>query len=447
MRQNAFKNLYNILPLLFFGVIFFGISLAVRDFYAVPILVAFALTAVVSFFVYKKNGFERNLEIFCQSAGDINIILMVIIFLLAGCFGEIAKEIGAINAVINFCLAIMPIHLVAASLFIICSFISISMGSSMGTVIAIAPIAVGLAAQTALSIELLLGAVLGGAIFGDNLSTISDTTIAAVRTQGCSMGDKFRQNFLIVAPAAVLTIFIYCWFQADGSTTQFIEAREYQFIKMLPYLFVLGGALLRMNVFILLFLGIVIASTIGLVYSDFSSIELLKIMHRGMIEIEDLSVLSVIAAGTAGLIKANGGLDAFIGMILGFINTSKSAQYGIAFLASVVDLITANNTIAIVVAGPIAKELSLKYNITAKRSASILDIFASAWQGIIPYGAQILAAVGFAKISPLALVPYNIYSYLIMLAGVVAIYFDLPDRLLSKENKELVTFQGENIHS
>mgnify|MGYP000766998125 FL=1 len=327
----------------------------------------------------------------------------------------------------------LPSQFAVAGLFLIACFVSVSMGTSVGTIAALAPIAVGISDKTGIAGALCIGAVVSGAMFGDNLSMISDTTIAATRTQGCEMKDKFRENFKIVLPAAVISLVLFLILASGGDYT-FTGDRSYNLFKILPYLVVLIGALLGMNVFVVLALGIVLSLVVGVATGAFAWTDMFRVVFEGpdgaggIKNMYDITVISIVVAGIIGLVKANGGIDFILNGIKKRVKTPKGAQLGIAALSSLVDISTANNTVAIVMAGPIAKDISNEFSISPKRTAAILDIFTSVWQGIIPYGAQILyacagaAAVGMT-LSPVELFPYLFYPILMGISAVVFILF------------------------
>ena len=418
-------NALALLPIGVFLVLFLGTGIITQDFYKMPVLVAFLIATIVALLLNPKESMQNKIEIFCKGAGESNIILMCMIFLLAGAFGNVAKSMGAVESTVQLSLSILPTQLLVAGLFVIACFISISMGTSVGTITALTPIGLGIAQQTGMPIALVIGAIIGGGMFGDNLSMISDTTIAAVRTQGCELKDKFKTNFLIVLPAAILTVIILTVLtvQYQGDVKQ---VYDYNLIQIVPYIGVLIGALIGVNVFALLAGGTVFAGIIGMLNGSFDFFGFMQAAGNGMMGMEDLAMLSIVIGGTLALIKHNGGIDFLLNAIKKCIRSKKGAEFGIAALVSVVDLCTANNTIAIVMAGPLAKDIADEYHIDPKRTASILDIFSSCWQGMIPYGAQILAAAGLSAISPMEILPYIYYPMLMGVCGLIAIVFDFP---------------------
>lgn len=425
------NRLVALLPFGVFIVLFAGSGIIENDFYAMPALVAFVIALFVGLLQNRKLTFNEKLEIIAKGAGDVNIITMVLIFLVAGAFSGVVTAAGGVESTVNMGLAILPVNFVIVGLFLIGCFISVSMGTSMGTITALAPIAVGVAQQTGFPVALCIGAVVSGAMFGDNLSMISDTTIAAVRTQGCEMKDKFRQNFMIVLPAAVITMVLFYMSSRnfDGVT---IATSEYEIIKVVPYLVVLFGALIGFNVFAVLFSGIILSMAVGVGTGTFTVFEGIKAIGDGMSGLFEISIISIIVACIVALIKENGGIQLIIDTIRKKAKGKMGAEYGIAGLAFLVDLATANNTVAIVLSGPIAKEIGDDFEIEPKRVASILDIFASVGQGLIPYGAQLLTAAalvvegGFAGITPIDIIP-NLY-YPILMGISALIYIGISNR-------------------
>lgn len=415
-------NLLALLPLGVFLVLFVGSGIITGDFYKMPALVAFLIAGGIALLFNKKENLETKMNVFCKGAGDTNIILMVIIFLLAGAFSSVAKDMGGVDSTVNLSLSILPSNLLVAGLFIIGCFISISMGTSVGTIAALAPIALGVAQKTGIPVPLVIGAVVGGAMFGDNLSMISDTTIAAVRTQGCELKDKFKMNFLIVLPAAIATAIILTVVTL-GYGNVATQSYEYDIIKVLPYILVLAGALIGVNVFVLLGSGILFAGVVGIFSNSFGILGFIGAISEGLGGMYELSLLVIVVGGVVSLIKFNGGIDYILHFITSKIKSKKGAEFGIAALVSVIDLCTANNTIAIVTAGPLAKDIAEKYDIDPRKTASILDIFSSCWQGVIPYGAQLLTAAGIAGISPVEIIKYLYYPGLMFVCGIAAITF------------------------
>lgn len=426
-------NPWALLPILCFLVVFIGMGVWLNDFYAMPAIVGFLIALGVAFCQNRKRSFSEKMEDVAHSMGDSNVMIMCLVFVMAGGFSGAVQAAGGVDSTVNFSLSILPPSVAVVGLFIIGCFISTAMGTSVGTIAALAPIAVGISDKTGIVGALCIGAVVSGAMFGDNLSMISDTTIAATRTQGCEMKDKFRENFKIVLPAAVISLVLFLILASGGDYT-FTGDRSYNLFKILPYLVVLIGALLGMNVFVVLALGIVLSLVVGVATGAFAWTDMFRVVFEGpdgaggIKNMYDITVISIVVAGIIGLVKANGGIDFILNGIKKRVKTPKGAQLGIAALSSLVDISTANNTVAIVMAGPIAKDISNEFSISPKRTAAILDIFTSVWQGIIPYGAQILyacagaAAVGMT-LSPVELFPYLFYPILMGISAVVFILF------------------------
>ena len=426
-------NPWALLPILCFLVVFIGMGVWLNDFYAMPAIVGFLIALGVAFCQNRKRSFSEKMEDVTHSMGDSNVMIMCLVFVMAGGFSGAVQAAGGVDSTVNFSLSILPPSVAVAGLFIIGCFISTAMGTSVGTIAALAPIAVGISDKTGIAGALCIGAVVSGAMFGDNLSMISDTTIAATRTQGCEMKDKFHENFKIVLPAAVISLVLFLILASGGDYT-FTGDRSYNLFKILPYLVVLIGALLGMNVFVVLALGIVLSLVVGVATGAFAWTDMFRVVFEGpdgaggIKNMYDITVISIVVAGIIGLVKANGGIDFILNGIKKRVKTPKGAQLGIAALSSLVDISTANNTVAIVMAGPIAKDISNEFSISPKRTAAILDIFTSVWQGIIPYGAQILyacagaAAVGMT-LSPVELFPYLFYPILMGISAVVFILF------------------------
>ena len=424
-----------LLPILVFLVVFAGSGILFEDFYAMPTIVGFLIALLVAFLQNPRRRLADKLNTVAQGMGESNIMLMCLIFVMAGAFSGIVQAAGGVESTVNFGLSIMPPGVAVAALFVIACFISTAMGTSVGTIAALTPIAVGIAQKTDITGALCVAAVVCGAMFGDNLSMISDTTIAAARTQGCDMKDKFRENFKIVLPAVIITLVLFLVLTLNTSYTS-SEPLRYDFFKILPYLVVLVGALCGLNVLIVLAAGIVLSAVVGIASGSFAFSQLFTVIFQGpdgsggIQNMYDITVISIIVAGIIGLVKANGGIDFILYTIRRCVRTKKGAQLGIAALSSLVDISTANNTVAIVIAGPIAKDIAGEYGISPKRSASLLDIFTSVWQGIIPYGAQLLYAASGAAAAGLALTPLEIIPFLFypILMGVSALCWILFSR-------------------
>lgn len=409
-----------LMPLGVFILVYLGVSVIAKDFYAVSVIIPFLAAALTAIFMNRKVSFEKKIDVFCKGAGNTNILLMVLIFILAGAFAQVARDMGAVDSTVNLGLSLLPSSLLIPGVFIIACFIALSVGTSMGTIVALVPIAVGIASKTGIDVALSVGAVVSGAMFGDNLSIISDTTIAATRTQGCEMKDKFKMNFKVVLPAAIITAALF-YFLTKGSVVSNIEALEFSVLKIVPYLLVITAALLGANVILILLGGIIVSGGIGLVYGNFDIIGLLNSISTGIIGMSELIIVSLLIAGTIEIIKFNGGIELILNKLVNNFKTQKGAEYGIALLVSLVNVCTANNTIAIVTVGPIAKNISDKFNLEAKRVAGIMDMFSCVIQGVVPYGAQLISAAGLAAISPFAIMKYLFYPYLMGICAMISI--------------------------
>ena len=409
-----------LLPIGVFLVIFLGAGILFNDFYAMPAIVAFLIALFVAFLQNRKVSFDEKVRIIASGLGEENIITMCLIFLCAGGFSGAVTAAGGVDSTVALGLSLIPAKFVIAGLFVIACFISVSMGTSMGTIAALAPIAVGISEATEFSMAVCVAAVVCGAMFGDNLSMISDTTIAAVKTQGCEMKDKFKANFLIVLPAAVLTV-IYFWFVTRGVNYNVPENLDYHILEVVPYIVVLVGALIGINVFIVLLSGTVISLVVGVAAGNIALSEMFTVVGDGVVSMYDITVISIIVACIVSLVRANGGIQFILNMIRKRIHGQRGAQAGIAALALAVDLCTANNTVAIVMSGPIAKEISDEFHVDSKRSASLLDMFTSVGHGLIPYGAQLLSAATLTGLTPFDMMPHLVYPILMAVCGIAAI--------------------------
>lgn len=409
-----------LLPIGVFLVFFLGAGMITGDFYVMPAIVAFLIALCVAFMQNKEKSFEDKIKIIAAGVGNENIITMSLIFLCAGAFSGTVSAAGGVESTVNLGLSILPSSVAVVGIFIIGCFISVSMGTSMGTIAALAPIAAGISDKTGISMAICAGAVVCGAMFGDNLSMISDTTIAAVKTQGCEMKDKFKANFMIVLPAAVLTVIIL--FLLTRNTTFAIEeALPYNVLQVIPYILVLVGALIGLNVFVVLIGGTVMSAIVGVVTGTLPMDQVFVKMGEGITGMYDITVISIVVACIVSLVKEYGGIAFLLNAIKSRIKSPKGAQIGIAGLSLLVDVCTANNTVAIVMAGPIAKEISDEFQVPAKRTASLLDIFTSVGQGMIPYGAQLLSAAGLMALTPYEIIPYLYYPIFMAISALLFI--------------------------
>ncbi|MCE5130128.1 Na+/H+ antiporter NhaC family protein [Staphylococcus saprophyticus] len=425
MEETKKGNAWALIPLIIFVGMFLGVGIITGDFTTMPLNVAILVATIVGLVLNRKESFQKKVEIFTKGAGHSNIILMMLIFLLAGAFSQTTEDMGGVKSTVNLGLSLIPENLIIVGLFVICMFVSLSMGTSVGTVAAIAPVGFGLSQQADVSAAITMATVVGGAMFGDNLSMISDTTIAAVRTQKTKMSDKFKVNIKIVLPGAIFTV-IVLWFLTNGAQIDASKSYDYDLIKVVPYLFVLILALFGVNVIIVLIGGIILSAIIGLFYGTFDWIGLLSSISKGIIGMEDIAIIALLIGGLVALIQHNGGITWLLNFVRNRVKSKRGAELGIAGLVSVADISTANNTISILMAGPLAKDISDEYGIDPRKSASILDMFASCFQGLLPYSPQLIAAAGVASISPFELVPYAIYPMILGVCGLIAIAFRLP---------------------
>ncbi len=435
-------NAKALLPILVFLVLYLGSGIYYEyinppeggmGFYIMSVVVAFVVALIVAFLQNKKLNFDEKIHVCAQGIGDDNITTMLFIFLLAGAFSGIASEAGGSSSTAQLLLDIIPAEFAIPGLFIIACLISMAMGTSCGTITVLAPIAVNVAIDAGLSLPLCVASIVGGAMFGDNLSFISDTTIAATKTQGVQMKDKFRANFKIALPAAILTLAILVVICLSGDPAT-INAEPYNVWQAIPYFVVLIAALCGINVFIVLGAGTVLFFIVGLLTGSLTVDTAFSALGGGTSGMFETMVVAILVAAIGALIKENGGFESILAFIRRTFKSKKGGAFGIGLLASLMDIATANNTIAIVVSGPIAKDISEEYEIAPERTASLLDIFSCVWQGIIPYGAQLLIASslatgvltekGLGALSSLDIVPYLFYPFLLLACVVVSIIFE-----------------------
>ena len=412
--------------------IFFQIRGTEMAFYQMPAPVAILIGVVVAFIMF-KGSMDQKFILFAKGCGDLNILTMCFIYLFAGGFAAVAGEMGGVESTAYFGLSIIPPQFLVAGLFVISSFLALSIGSAMACVSTIVPIGLEIAAQTESGATIMIAAIVCGAIFGDNLSMVSDTTIAATRTQGCELSDKFKVNFAIAIPAAILCMILFGIFgQIDSASVA--NNYNYDLIKIIPYIMVLVLALIGINVFIVLGSGIVTAIVIGMATGSFGFMTGIQSIYTGFTNMTEIFLLSMFTGGLAAMVTHYGGLAWALNKIKSFIRGPKSAEAGIAALASITDLATANNTVAIIISGPIAKEISTKYKVDPRKSASLLDIWACIFQGLIPYGAQILLASSLSEglVSPIQIVPYMWYTFLLAIFAVFAIFFPYANSTIKR---------------
>lgn len=413
-------------PLLLFLCIYLISSVIAADFYKVPIAAAFLIASAYAIVITPADSTDRKIAIFSEGAGNRNVLLMIWIFILAGAFAGTAKDMGAIDAAVNFTLSILPGKFIYAGLFLASCFISMAIGTSVGTIVALVPMASGIAAGTGMDMPFVTAIIAGGAFFGDNLSFISDTTIAATRTQGCSMKDKFRVNIGIVAPAALIVSAIYIVhglsFDAD------VPAGPVDGVKLIPYLLVIGLAMVGINVATVLMIGILSNAVIGFAYGEFTWVEWLSSAGTGLGSMGELIIVTMLAGGMLEIIRYNGGLDFIISGLTRRISGKRGAEFSIAALVSIANLCTANNTIAIITTGRIARDIASRFGLDPRKTASILDTFSCFIQGVIPYGAQILMASGLSGASSLSIIGCMYYPFMMGICAVLAILFRFPGK-------------------
>lgn len=414
-------------PLVVFLCLYLVTSLIIDDFYKVPITIAFLVASVYAVAITKGLSLNNRILQYSTGAANKNIMLMIWIFILAGAFAKSAETMGAIDATVNLALYLLPDNLLLAGVFLASCFISLSIGTSVGTIVTLVPVAAGIAEKTDPGmLPLVTALVIGGAFFGDNLSFISDTTIAATRTQGCVMRDKFRVNLLIALPAALL-VFVYYIVCGSGIESAY-EVQEIAWGKVVPYLIVLATAIAGVNVTLVLLLGIVSTGIVGMCYGSFDVFGWFGSMGEGIIGMGELIIITLMAGGLLELIRFNGGVDYILNVLTKHIRGKRGAELSIAALVSLANVCTANNTIAIITVGPLASNIAEQYRIDKRKSASILDIFSCVVQGVIPYGAQMLIAAGLTGLSPLSIIGYLYYPMLLGVVALLSILLRFPRR-------------------
>ncbi len=410
-------------PLVVFLVLYLVTSIVAQDFYKVPIAVAFLVSSVYSLLTVKGTMNER-INIFAKGAGNPTMVLMLAIFILAGAFAAAAKTMGAVDATVNLALNYLPEQAILPGIFLASCFISLSIGTSCGTIAALTPLAVGIAQQSGISVPLMVGLVVGGTYFGDNLSFISDTTIVATQTQGCNMKDKFHVNIRIVAPVALLMLVVYFFLGTSLNTSA--EVGGVNFWLVLPYLAVVILAVCGINVLLTLTIGIILTGIIGISHGAYDVFGWFSAMNEGMMGMSELIIVTILAGGMLEIIRHNGGINLIIKALTRNINGTRGGEMSIAALTCLVNICTANNTVAIITTGPIAKDVAKRFGIDPRKSASILDTASCFTQGMLPYGAQVLIAAGLSGLNPIAIIPHLFYPMLIGIALVLAILFRYP---------------------
>lgn len=419
---SAKRGLTALSPLFLMIALFAALSIYFHDFYKVPLLILFIVASIYALCLLRNKKIEERLAIFSRCAADPNLLLMIWIFILAGAFVSSAKAMGAVDATVNLTLMLIPDNMLLVGLFVASCFVSLSIGTSVGTIAALVPVAAGLAQHANLAMPLIVAAVVGGAFFGDNLSFISDTTVVATQTQGCKMNDKFKTNSFIAIPAALLAIILYIWMGLDVEQQHAIGNVSIE--KVLPYIFVLIAALLSINVLVVLTLGILLTGIIGIATGAYDLAGWFECLSAGIISMAELIIISMLAGGLLGVIRELGGISWLLRTLTKNVKSKRGAKYSIAVLVSLTNLCTANNTIAILTVGNLVRNIAQRFNIDSRKTASILDIFSCCIQGCLPYGVQLLMAGGLAAISPLEIIPYLYYPFFLFFIALLAIKFD-----------------------
>ena len=420
------KGIIALSPIIVFILFYLVTSIIAGDFYKIPITVAFLVSSIYAIAIFSGRPLAQRISSYSRGAASEQMMLMIWIFVLAGAFAHSAKSMGSIDATVNLALSFLPPQMIFAGMFLAACFISLSIGTSVGTIAALTPIAVGLAQETGTDLALMTAIIVGGSFFGDNLSFISDTTIMATQTQGCRLSDKFRVNMFIVAPAAFIILIIYVFLGLDTHAPQNVEAVEW--VKVIPYLTVLVTAVCGMNVMAVLTLGIILSGLIGMFTGSFDIFGWFGAMGDGILSMGELIIVTMMAGGMLELIKQQGGIDFIIRVLTRRVSGKRGAELSIAALVSFVDVCTANNTVAILTVGGIAKQIGDRYGVDNKKCASILDTFSCFIQGVIPYGAQILIAAGLASINPVAILPYLYYPFALGVVALLSILLRYPKR-------------------
>lgn len=422
------RGLIALSPIVVLLVVYLTMSLISGDFYRISISVAFVAAAIYA--VAALRGISRSLQervaVFSEGASDKNIMYMIWIFILAGIFASTAKAMGAVDATVHFTMRFVPAEILPAGIFIAACFVSLSIGTSVGTIVALTPVVTGLAAQMGVDTAQMVAIIVGGAFFGDNLSFISDTTIAATMTQGCNMKDKFRTNLLIVLPVALITLGLYLFFGLSGNAESVEIANAAEWYKTIPYLLVLVCAIAGIDVLVVLVLGILTTLIIGLLCGSLSGVLFCEEAGKGVLSMGELIIITLMAGGLMNMVKQSGGFKYITNLITNRISGKRGAEAAIAGLTVLTDVCTANNTIAIITVGPIARDLSQRYGISPRKSASLMDTASCFAQGVLPYGAQLLMAAGLAHISPLEIIPHLYYPVGIGVMVVLSIIFQFP---------------------
>lgn len=424
--MNHKQGILAISPLIVFVILYFVSSIIAGDFYMMPITVAFMLSCIYAIMTFRGRSVKDRVETFCIGAGEKNIMMMLCIFVLAGAFANSAKDAGCIEATVNLTLSLMPDSMIMAGLFIAACFISLAIGTSVGTIVALTPIAAGLAHSTGSSVPMMTAVIVGGSFFGDNLSFISDTTIVATSTQGCKQSDKFLVNSYTTIPVAIAVMVMYFFIGTGTQAPAVIPDIDY--VKILPYIIVIVCALCGMNVFVVLTFGIISTGLIGIGYGVYDLFGWCQSMGKGITGMGELVIVAVLAGGLLKVMTENGALEYLISIMTKKIRSKRSCELTIAMLVSLVNICTANNTVAILTVGSISKRIGDSYGVDNRKSASILDSFSCCMQSILPYGAQILMATGLAAVSPIEILKYLYYPFVLFSVSVIAILIRYPKK-------------------
>ena len=420
------KGLFALSPLFVFILVYLVGSLIAGDFYKIPLTVAFLIASIYAIAISEGATLVGRIQHFTRGASTSNLILMLWIFVMAGAFAASAKEMGSIDSTVNLTLSLLPGNMILAGLFIAACFISISIGTSVGTIVALTPIAAGLASSTGANTALLTAVVVGGAFFGDNLSFISDTTIVATQTQHCRMSDKFRVNLYLTLPAAILILMVYIFMGANTQSPA--EVPEVEYVKVLPYLVVLVSAAFGMNVMAVLTLGLLMTGIIGMCTGAYDIFGWFGSMGKGITGMGELIIITMMAGGLLEIIRINGGIDYIISQLTRHVSGKRGAELSIAALVSLVNACTANNTVAILTVGEISKDIGDRFGLDNRKCASILDTFSCCMQGLLPYGAQVLMAAGLAMVNPIEIIPYLYYPMTLGIIALMSIVLRYPKK-------------------
>ena len=424
--MSNFRGLLALSPVLVLLAVYLLGALLAGDFYRVPIAVAFVAAAIYGLLLLKGHNLQERVGIFSRGAANADIMYMIWIFCLAGIFASSAKAMGAVDATVALTLEVVPREFLPAGIFVAACFVSMAIGTSVGTIVALTPVVTALSSQIGCQTAWMVAIVVGGAFFGDNLSFISDTTIAATQSQGCRMKDKFKTNFTIVLPAAIFTLMLYLF--GNQAADEVISQGSVEWFKALPYLMVIILALVGVNVLVVLILGTLVSDVIGLLCGSFTPLHLFTAAGEGLNSMVELILVTLLAGGVMAVVKELGGFEYLIDKLTSKVRSRRGAEAVVALLTALTNFCTANNTIAILTVGPIARDLSLKYGIPARKTASLLDTASCVIQGYLPYGAQLLMAAGLASVSPVEIIPHLYYPFMIGVMVLISIILQLPKR-------------------